>query len=195
MRNWSMIILPLCLLLGACAPEDRDTSAPASAAAPVTHAPPAAEVLTSADEHAHHHDASAGMALQRPPGGGRWATDAPLRQGMETIHAALEVAIPTFEKGEMTDSAATKLAAVVTGQVQFLVANCQLEPDADAQLHILIGQMLSAAEAMAADAGSAEGVPQLHAAVQLYGDYFEHPGLHDHSAPHHADHETDPSGG
>lgn len=203
MRNLSMIVLPLCLLLGACAPEDRDTSAPASAAAPVALAPPAAEVRASADEHAHHHDASAGMVLQRPPGGGNWATDAPLRQGMETIHAALEVAIPTFEKGEMTDSAATALAGVVTGQVQFLVANCQLEPDADAQLHILIGQMLSAAKAMVADAASAEGVPKLHAAVQLYGDYFEHPGLHDRSGtPHHADsehqhgdHGADPAGG
>lgn len=204
MRNLSMVILPLCLLLGACAPEDRDTSAPAPAAAPVAPPPaPDARATAADDERAHHHDASAGMALQRPPGGGNWATDAPLRQGMETVHVALAAALPTFEKGEMTASAATTLAGVVTGQVQFLLANCKLEADADAQLHILIGQMMSAAEAMVADAASAEGVPKLHAAVQLYGDYFEHPGLHDHSgAPHHADgehqhgdHDADPAGG
>jgi hypothetical protein len=191
MRRLSLAVLPLCLSLAACAPEDRSASTSAPPAAPST---PVVDVATpapapaTADEHAHHHDASAGEALQRPPGGGNWATDAALRQGMEAIHVALAAALPAFEKGELDAPAATNLASVVTSQVQFLLANCKLEPDADAQLHILIGQMMSAAEAMVADAGSVDGVPKLHEAVQLYGDYFEHPGLHDHSgAPHHAD--------
>jgi hypothetical protein len=189
MRRLSLAVLPLCLSLAACAPEDRSASTSAPPAAPST---PVVDVATPApaptDEHAHDHGASADVALQRPPGGGNWATDAPLRQGMEAIHVALAAALPTFEKGEMSASEAQALAGVVTSQVQFLLANCKLEPDADAQLHILIGQMMSAAEAMVGDAASIDGVPKLHEAVQLYGDYFEHPGLHDHSgAPHHAD--------
>jgi hypothetical protein len=190
MHKLPILFLPLCLLLGACAPEGRDSSAPTPAAVPVPPATPAADVATTAaaDDHAHHHDASSKVALQRPPGGGNWHTDAPLRQGMETIHTALAAALPIFEQGELSAPAATTLAGAVTGQVQFMLANCKLEPDADAQLHILIVQMMSAAEAMVADAASAEGVPKLHQALQLYGDYFDHPGLHDHSgAPHHAD--------
>ncbi len=182
-------MLSMCLLLGACAPDERGSSTPAPVAAPVAPAVPAlddAAATPAADRH--DHGAGANVALQRPPGGGSWVTDAALRQGMEAIHVALVAALPTFETGELGASAAQALAGVVTSQVQFLLANCKLDPDADAQLHILIGQMMSAAEAMVADAASVDGVPKLHAAVQLYGDYFEHPGLHDHSgAPHHAD--------
>jgi hypothetical protein len=187
MRRLSLAVLPLCLSFAACAPEDPTAS---TAAPPAAQSTPAVDVAAPApaEEHAHDHGASADMALQRPPSGGNWATDAPLRQGMEAIHVALVAALPTFEKGEMSAAEAQALAGVVTSQVQFLLANCRLEPDADAQLHILIGQMMSAAEAMVADAASVDGVPKLHEAVQLYGDYFEHPGLHDHSgAPHHAD--------
>ncbi|HWS25871.1 MAG TPA: hypothetical protein VN259_04775 [Xanthomonadales bacterium] len=193
MRRPVLAILPLCLLLSACAPDSDSNSKPAPTVAPVV-APtpePAAKALPAADDHAHHHDAAVGVALERPPGGGNWPTDAALRQGMETIHVALAAALPTFERGELTAPAATTLAGVVSSQVQFLIANCKLEPDADAQLHILIGQMMSAAEAMLTDPAAADGVPKLHAAVQLYGDYFEHPGLHDHTGePHHADGEA-----
>lgn len=196
MRRLSNAILPLCLLLSACAPDSRDAAAPATipAAAPAPSVDAAAAPQSA--EHAHQHDAATAARLERPPGGGNWPTDAPLRQGMETIHAALSAALPVFEKGDFSASEATALASAVTSQVQFLLANCKLEPEADAQLHIVIGQMMSAAEAMVADAVSADGVPKLHTAVQTYGDFFEHPGLHDHSgAPHHADgaheHDTD----
>lgn len=202
MRSLSIAILPLCLLLGACAPDNRDAnpSPPAAApVAPVADAPAPAPV----DEHAHHHDAGAGVALQRPPGGGNWATDAPLRQGMGRIHAAMAEALPAFEKGDLSAEVATSLANEVQSQIQFLIANCKLEPAADAQLHIVIGQMLAAADALAKEPMSGEGMPRLHAAMQLYGDHFEHPGLHDHDgAPHHADgeaahgdHAADPADG
>lgn len=188
MRRMSLAHLPLILLLSACTPENREAAAPAALLTAV--APPAASAAAAhpSDEHAHHHGATPGAKLERPPGGGNWPTDAALRQGMETIHVALAVALPKFEKGEFSAPDATTLAGVVSGQVQFLIANCKLEPDADAQLHTVIGQMMSAAEAMVGDAVSADGVPRLHAAVQLYGDYFEHPGLHAHAGePHHAD--------
>lgn len=192
MRRISLAHLALILLLSACTPENREAAAPA--ALPTAVAPPAASAAAAhpSDEHAQHHGATSGAKLERPPGGGNWPTDAALRQGMETIHVALAVALPKFEKGEFSAADATTLAGVVSGQVQFLVANCKLEPDADAQLHIVIGQMMSAAEAMLADAGSDEGVPKLHAAVQLYGEYFEHPGLHEHGGePQHAGSEPD----
>ncbi len=190
MRRPVLAILPLCLMLSACAPDSESNSKSAPAVAPVAASAPVvvAPASSAADDHAHHHDAAVAVALERPPGGGNWATDAPLRQGMEAIHVALTAALPTFEKGEMTAPAATTLAGVVSGQVQFLIANCKLEPDADAQLHILIGQMMSAAEAMLDDAASVDGVPKLHAAVQLYGEYFQHPGLHEHTGEsHHAE--------
>lgn len=199
MQRITLAILPLCMMLAACAPEDRGTT-PATPA--VTSIAPAAPAPTAAaaEEHAHHHGASASVALQRPPGGGNWDTDAPLRQGMERIHAVMADALPAFEKGELGSEAASSLAAEVRAQVQFLIANCKLEPAADAQLHILIGQMLAAADALSKEPMSEQGMPRLHEAVQRYGDHFEHPGLHEHSGTaHRADDEhgadaADPSG-
>jgi hypothetical protein len=188
MRHPAIVIVPILLLLSACAPEHRDQGAAAPAASPV--AAPAAQVTAppEADAHAHHHESGTGATLERPPGGGNWATDAPLRQGMQRIHAAMADALPAFERGELSTEAATAVANEVQAQVQFLVANCKLQPAADAQLHLLIGQMLAAADALAKDPFSSDGMPRLHQAVQLYGDHFDHPGLHDHGGePHHAD--------
>ena len=181
MNRLILACLPLCLLLG-CAPDRRD----ADSASPDVG--PAAAVDTPAaqpDLHAHEHQTTVDVALARPPTGGNWPTDAALRQGMQAVHAALAQALPAFERGELTAPAANALAGVVTSQVQFLLANCKLEPQADAQLHIVIGQMMSAAEAMVGDAASVDGVPRLHQAVQLYGDYFEHPGLHEPGSQSH----------
>ena len=201
MRRIAIAILPLCLLLGACAPEDRAASAPAPAVVPIAPAPDAA-TTAAADEHEHHRGASANATLERPPGGGKWATDAPLRQGMERIHGAMADALPAFEKGELAPNTAIALAVEVRDQVQYLIANCKLEPAADAQLHIVIGQMLAAADALSKEPMSTEGMPRLHDAMQLYGDYFEHPGLHEHGgdahhadgAHSHAEHAADPKG-
>jgi len=188
MRRLSLALLPLCLSLSACAPEGRDANT-SPAVAPTAVPAPAADTAAppQPDEHAHHHDSATVAQLERPSGGGNWPTDAALRQGMQTIHVALAAALPAYEKGAFSATEATALASTVTSQVQFLLANCKLEPDADAQLHIVIGQMMSAAEAMVADAASADGVPKLHESMQLYGDYFDHPGLHEHNgAPDHA---------
>jgi hypothetical protein len=180
MRRIAIALLPLCLLLIACSPEDRTVTTPSPAVAPVAPVEPATNAASTAaaDEHAHQHDASASLELERPPGGGNWATDAPLRQGMARIHGAMADVLPAFEKGELAPSTAIALAAEVRDQVQYLIANCKLEPAADAQLHIVIGQMLAAADALSKEPMSKDGMPRLHEAVQLYGDYFEHPGLH-----------------
>lgn len=176
--RFATMSLSLCLLLSACTSKEGDELAPV----PVADATPAAVAAVSgsapsATDHAHQHDADAAFVLERPPGGGNWPTDAALRQGMETIHDAMEAVLPSFEKGEFTAPEAMALASTVTEQIQFLLANCILEPSADAQLHRVIGQMMAAAEAMVTDASSADGVPKLHEAVLMYGEYFEHPGL------------------
>jgi len=173
--------LLLCLFLSACGSDDRGAIEPGAVTAPIAPATRAVDAVSVAptDAHAHHHDSVAGVALERPPGGGSWATDLPLRQGMGRIHGAMNDALPAFEKGALSASAATALANEVTTQVQYLIANCKLEPAADAQLHIVIGQMLGAADALAKDPSSSEGMPRLQQTLRLYGDYFAHPKLHD----------------
>ena len=112
-------------------------------------------------------------AILRLDQGQPWATDAPLVQGMERIRDAVNeaAALPALD----ADSAAA-LARSVRGQVDFLIANCRLEPDADATLHVFIAQLLGAAAALEKDPASAEGLPQLQETLREYPHYFAHPG-------------------
>ena len=106
---------------------------------------------------AHSHDPAAGEAKLVLNQGKKWETDAPLRQGMENIRSAVA-------KGMNSDALAKKVEAEVAGIVQ----NCKLEPAADEQLHIVIADLLAAAEAR--DAG------RLKQALNAYGEHFDHAG-------------------
>jgi hypothetical protein len=57
-----------------------------------------------------------------------------------------------------------------------MIQNCKLEPEPDAALHVLIGRMLTASEAMKKDPASRAGWPELMAILHDYGAAFDHPG-------------------
>ena len=115
--------------------------------------------------HADHagHGQTAGLSLDD---GRKWATDAGLRQGMARIQALVEAPAP--------DPAAQ--AAAIRDEVAALVANCHLEPKADAVLHALIGELLAGAEAMARPETATAGLARVRAALARYPLYFDHPG-------------------
>lgn len=102
-----------------------------------------------------------------------WATDAPLVAGMERIRDAVNeaAALPALNA-----TSAAALAQSVRDQVNFLIANCRLEPDADATLHVFIAQLLNAAAALEKDPASSEGLPELQETLREYPHYFAHPG-------------------
>lgn len=109
---------------------------------------------------AQDHDGQAGaLALNH---GAKWASDAPLRQGMATIQSAVEASPP-------------ELADVVEVQVAYIIENCRLPADADANLHLVIEQLIEGAERLRVGDG-AEGRAQVIAALNAYGTHFDHPG-------------------
>jgi hypothetical protein len=133
-----------------------------------------------AHEHAHHTDGVArDSPVMGPADGGLWPTDAPLRTGMARVHKALVQAHAAQDGAGLDRAGAAALAGEVRAAVAYMVANCQLEPAADADLHLLIGQMLAAVERAEQAPGDPAGVPALHATVEAYGAHFDHPGLHD----------------
>lgn len=126
--------------------------------------------------HYDSHAAHAGDAAPAQPqldDGKPWATDAPLREGMARIRDAVALA---DAQAPLTGDSAAALADAVEEQVAFLIANCELEPAADATLHVLIARMLSAASMLRADPASAEGLPRLREVLHDYPRYFDHPG-------------------
>ncbi len=118
----------------------------------------------AAHEHGHAAD-EAKLVLNQ---GKKWPTDAPLRQGMENIRAALG--------GGMKYGA---LAKKVNAEVAGIVQNCKLEPEADAQLHIVIADILAGVEAMEGKVqGEARraGAEKVARALDAYGEHFDHAG-------------------
>ncbi len=138
------------------------------------HAEPAAEAATQAhDAHAAPAHATAGLAaLHRDAQGHRWATDAALRQNMARLRTAVEQA-----PAGMDAAAAARLADAVDRAIADLVAQCRLAPEADAVLHVLLGEFAAAAQALRADAQAAAGRPRLLAALNAYPQYFDDPGF------------------
>ena len=108
--------------------------------------------------------------------GERWATDEPLRAAMTRIREAVERNASAYDQQQLQAADAEALATAVERDIQYMVANCRLEPEPDAALHALIGRMMNAAAALRKNPMSDAGLPQLVAVVHEYQATFAHPG-------------------
>jgi hypothetical protein len=139
-----------------------------------------------AADHAHEHDAH-GAATLKLNNGQKWKTDAPLRQGMASIKAAVQPHLHAIHENTLKAANYQTLAKRTNTQVAFMVENCKLAPDADAQLHLVIAELGAAAEAMAGKdkaQSRQQGALRLVHALESYGEFFDHPGW-SVSAPKH----------
>ncbi len=126
---------------------------------------------TPATEHNHDQHANASLTLDN---GKKWQSDAPLRQGMQSINDAVMKNVDAFHHDKLTKTDADKLAKHINEQVTFMVTNCKLEPKADATLHVIIGELLSGAEVLTKDPLTMQGMLTLVKALMQYPEYFEH---------------------
>src|SRR3546814_20243079 len=81
-------------------------------------------------QHEAHAPADAPAATAQHEQGERWATDANLREGMGRIRSAVDE-LRHHEMGHMGDERAALLAAGITRDIGWIVANCELAPAAD----------------------------------------------------------------
>ncbi|GAB1412466.1 MAG: hypothetical protein AMXMBFR31_19920 [Candidatus Desulfobacillus denitrificans] len=133
----------------------------------------------AADAHRHEHDHGAAPARLELNNGKKWETDAPLRQGMENIRGAMEAALPGIHDKKYSAAQYGALAKKVNGEVNGIVANCKLEPKADAQLHLVIADVLEGVEAMQGKAKKVKreaGAVKVLGALEKYAAHFDHPG-------------------
>lgn len=152
------------------------TAAALLAACAMTTAP--AAFAGAHPEAAHDHGATGGK-LQLDHGR-KWSTDGNLRAGMDRIRSLVEPTLGAADAGKLSAAEYTMLAGQVETEIGAIVANCRLEPKADAMLHVVIGDIGAGADAMAgknAKAKPQEGLVQVASAVNNYGRYFEHPGF------------------
>ena len=119
--------------------------------------------------------------------GKKWQIDAPLRQGMGAMRKAVNHMLPLAHAGKAQAADYDALGAEVSRQVAYIVENCKLDPKADAQLHIVIGEILGgvdAAQGKEGDKARAAGVVKIAQALNTYGRHFDHSGWKSIPMPH-----------
>lgn len=129
-----------------------------------------------AAEHSHHHG-TAPQQLQLNAGK-PWAIDAPLRQAMDNINDAMKQALPRIHHNRFTNADYQKLGATVDKEIAYAVANCKLEPKADAMLHLVVAELSAGAEAMQGKGRLSrhDGAVKVIEALHAYGRFFQHTG-------------------
>ena len=119
--------------------------------------------------------AAAAPAAQAPPAGQRWATDAPLRAGMARIRSAVE-ALQHGLMGHLTEAQQKDAAAQVDAAVADMIANCKLEPEADASLHGLLAPLVAGAGAVREGRFGQPELAAMQDALAQYPQRFDDPG-------------------
>lgn len=139
-------------------------------------------VLASAGavaQHSHAPAAGAAAAQLQLDNGKRWATDVPLRRGMGEIRNQVTSAPKAVHAGKARPAEYKALAMRIEKETGRIVAECKLEPRADAQLHLVVADLLAGIESMKGAANGAAGragLLQVAAALDAYGRHFDHPG-------------------
>ena len=131
-------------------------------------------------EHPQHemHGSSSAVAQLQLQNGQKWQTDAPLRQGMAEIRAAFDADHPAIHAGNQTDAQYAALATQIDQQVKSIVANCRLPADADANLHLIVADLLQGVSLMRGEDTARsrhDGAALIHGALKAYGQYFDDP--------------------
>ncbi|HYX66006.1 MAG TPA: hypothetical protein VE935_17445 [Burkholderiales bacterium] len=133
-------------------------------------------VLAAEPSHEHAGGGDAQLELDH---GRKWPTDEALRQGMTNMRAALAADLKAIHANKASDAQYKALATKLNAEVAYVVANCKLEPKADAELHKVIAEILAGAEAMqGGEPGVAPraGAVRVVRALDAYGRFFDHPG-------------------
>ena len=130
--------------------------------------------MPAAAQHQHE----AGAHTLKLDDGKRWQTDAPLRHGMTAIRDAVSADHPAIHANKQTAGQYKALAGKIDGQIAYIVQNCRLAPEADAQLHVILTDLIDGSDLMKGTdkAKHREGAVMIVGALEKYPQYFDHPG-------------------
>ena len=141
-------------------------------------------VLAATDAHDHGKSAPHKLELNA---GKKWGTDDALRKAMSGIQTSVAQTLPAAHAGKASAADYDAFGKDVTAQVTYMVENCKLDPQADAQLHIIVADLMNGVEAAQGKHGEkkrASGVVKVAQAANAYGKHFDHAGWKAIQMPH-----------
>ncbi|MCB0391453.1 MAG: hypothetical protein KDD58_09185 [Bdellovibrionales bacterium] len=125
--------------------------------------------------HAHHpKNTSNKLKLNH---GEKWSTDQTLRTNMSAIHDQIKGKLKEIHSNRMTVDQYKELGKKIKSNTDDIFKNCKLKPDADAQLHIVLSDMLSANSKLLENNDIKEkrqAIDQILANYKTYTKYFDH---------------------
>ncbi|QJD58278.1 hypothetical protein HG264_04825 [Pseudomonas sp. gcc21] len=135
-------------------------------------------------DHAHGHEAhqahGMGEHAMQLNDGSQWETDAPLRKAMGILRNDIRPLMPEIHQDTLEGERYQALASSVTEQVSYMIEHCELEGEADAQLHLVIADLMTAAKVMqgeVADQAQRFGAIRMVGALNNYATYFDDAGF------------------
>lgn len=140
--------------------------------------------VLAADAHDHGKSAPHKLELNA---GKKWGTDPALRQAMSGIQKSVAQTLPAAHSGKATAAEYDAFGKEVSAQVAYMVENCKLDPKADAQLHLIVADIMNGVEAAQGKQGEkqrATGVVKVAQAANAYGKHFDHSGWQAIKLPH-----------
>lgn len=111
-------------------------------------------------------------ATQDDAAAARYPTDAPLREGMRNIRAAVDE-LGQYEAGGAGPTDAVRLAGEIEENVRFIIANCKLPPDADAALHAIIVPLMQNAGTLKNNPPKRGAIIEMREALMEYERQFD----------------------
>ncbi|GAB2490934.1 DnrO protein [Arenimonas alkanexedens] len=132
------------------------------------------------DAHADHllpdgHDTAPLPAI-------RWASDAPLREGMRRVRRATQ-SLAHGGHGHLDSGQVQAIAAELEAAVLDMFARCKLAPEPDAALHPLLARVLDSSKKLSAGEFDPAALADLEAVLTRYPALFEDADWsEDHSA-------------
>lgn len=152
----------------------------AMATAPVAYAQAQEHAHGEDAQHAHQSHGAQGAELHslQLNDGSQWETDAPLRKAMARLRQDIHPLMPNIHQDELSEERYDALAVSVNDQVAYMIEHCELEGEADAQLHLVIADLMTGADVMQ---GKTTGQARRNGAIRVvgalnnYATYFNDP--------------------
>lgn len=142
-------------------------------------------VLAAESGH-HDHGAHTPQKVELNAGK-KWETDDALRKGMSSMRASIATALPAAHAGKLLNVEYEALGKELGSQVAYIVQNCKLDPKADAQLHVVVADIVNGVDTIEGKQHNkkrAMGVVKVAQALNTYGKYFDHDGWQPVKLPH-----------
>jgi len=127
----------------------------------------------SSDSHDHGH----GATELRLNNGSKWAIDAPLSLAMGNIRNAMDKEIDAIHSNQLAEEKYAALSKNINSEVAYMVENCELEPEADAQLHLIINDLVEGSTMMENKPSAQDGAVRVIGAIGDYATYFDDPNF------------------